>query len=80
MVLALAACVPLTPETPGAGTCGADAAQGLVGQPASVVQTMRFGQTVRILRPGDAVTMDYSAARLNIEIDARQRVVRVGCG
>jgi hypothetical protein len=61
-------------------TCGADALQGLVGQPASVLETMRFGKPVRIIRPGTAVTMDYSPDRLNIEIDAREKIIRVACG
>jgi hypothetical protein len=51
----------------------------LVGRDAAVLQTMRFGQTVRIIRPGMAVTEDYSTERLNIEIDARETIVRVSC-
>ncbi|MFN0114809.1 MAG: I78 family peptidase inhibitor [Paracoccaceae bacterium] len=62
------------------GTCGADGLQGLVGQGEAVLATMRFTQTVRIIRPGMPVTMDYSAGRLNIETDARDRIARVFCG
>jgi hypothetical protein len=40
---------------------------------------MRFGQEVRILRPGMAVTADYVPTRLNIEIDAAETIVRVSC-
>jgi hypothetical protein len=77
---------PVTPEQPApppptlATTCGADGLQSLVGRPASVLQTMRFGTTTRIIRPGMAVTMDFSPARLNIEIDAAETIVRVSCG
>lgn len=63
-----------------ASTCGADGLQSLVGQPASVLQTMRFGTTTRLIRPGMAVTMDFSPSRLNIEIDPRETITRVSCG
>ena len=83
LVLTLSACVP-DPQTaalvPIAGACGADVLQGLVGQSAAVLQRMKFGQGVRIIRPGMAVTMDYSEGRLNIEIDGAEVIVGVRCG
>ncbi|MFN3723543.1 MAG: I78 family peptidase inhibitor [Paracoccaceae bacterium] len=79
VVALLAACQPVTPEGPDLATCGAGALQGLVGQPASVLQTMKFGQETRIIRPDTAVTMDYRADRLNIEIDRAERISRVHC-
>ncbi|WP_284326788.1 I78 family peptidase inhibitor [Cypionkella aquatica] len=79
--LALMACMPEEPATPSAeAACGADQLQTLVGQSAKVLETMRFGQTVRIIRPGMAVTMDYAAERLNINIDAAEVITRVNCG
>lgn len=82
--VSLAACEMTVPEQPDplppANACGADDLQGLVGKSARVLETMRFGQPVRIIRPGMAVTMDYSPARLNIEIDAAERIIRVSCG
>lgn len=60
--------------------CGAAALQRLVGQDARVLQTMRFGQQVRILRPGDPATKDYRPDRLNILIDAQERISRIDCG
>lgn len=41
---------------------------------------MKFANPTRILRPGMAVTMDYSPTRLNIEVDTAERIVRVQCG
>jgi hypothetical protein len=76
--LALAACVPQTP--PPDPDCGAADLQTLVGQPASMLDTMKFSQAVRVIRPGMAVTMDYVAERLNIETDAASRITRVTCG
>lgn len=82
--LLLMACVPAPPDVPPPmppeDACGASALQSLVGQPASVLQTMRFAGPVRIIRPGMAVTMDYRADRLNIEIDAGEQIIRVTCG
>lgn len=61
-------------------SCGAEEMQGLVGKSAKVLETMRFAHTVRILRPGMAVTMDYSAERLNIEVNEAEVIKRVSCG
>lgn len=77
---ALAACVMPEPDDPLADACGASALQGLVGQPAQVLAAMTFAQPLRVIRPGQPVTMDYSPARLNIEIDASEKISRVSCG
>lgn len=34
----------------------------------------------RVIRPGDRVTMDVDAQRLNIEVDATGRIRRLRCG
>lgn len=34
----------------------------------------------RVLKPGDAMTQDYSPARVNIEIDDTQTITRIWCG
>lgn len=68
------------PPKPPEGSCGADALQALVGQPAAALETMRFGQVVRVIHPGMAVTMDYREDRLNIEVDAEKIIHRVSCG
>lgn len=84
LALALAACTPAPfpapPPTAPEGDCGAEALQGLVGRPAAVLQTMKFAGPVRIIRPGEPVTADYSAVRLNFEIDAAEVIARVVCG
>ncbi|MGA0541023.1 I78 family peptidase inhibitor [Neotabrizicola sp. VNH66] len=80
--LLLSACVieEVPPTVPAEDACGASALQGLVGQPRTVLATMRFGQTTRIIEPGMAVTMDYQAGRLNIWIAENGRIERVSCG
>lgn len=61
-------------------TCAAKELQHLVGQSASVLDTMRFGTVVRIERPGDIHTMEYSAERTRIIIGEDGRIARVICG
>ncbi|MFZ1467961.1 MAG: I78 family peptidase inhibitor [Paracoccaceae bacterium] len=81
----LAGCVVETPGgavPPGApeGACGAPGLQGLVGQNRRVLTTMKFGTEVRIIEPNSAVTMDFRAERLNIELDAAGTISSVTCG
>jgi len=80
VALSSAACVPvLEPPVATENACGAAELQGLVGQPASVLRTMKFGLDTRIIRPETVVTMDYRPDRLNIDIDAGERITRVYC-
>lgn len=87
-VLALAACTtPPRPvaDTPAAGQCNADAARRHVGKPATAatVQTARTdagASTARILKPGQMVTMEYQADRLNLDVDAANVITNVRCG
>ena len=86
----LAACQTLPPDGyshgPGeTGTCNANWAQPLVGRSASTevgVEAVRLSgaRGIRWIRPGDAVTMDYRPDRLNIELDANNRVAAIRCG
>lgn len=67
------------------GTCDARPAQSAVGQSstASVVETARVrsgAQMVRIIRPGQMITKEYDAQRLNLEVDANGRILAVRCG
>lgn len=69
------------PDPVDPGTCGADQLQFLVGQNEGVLAAMTFrAGTVRVIRPGMAVTMDYRSDRLNLELDRTGRIVRVFCG
>jgi hypothetical protein len=81
-----AACVPVTVVPPGGGgtgqpdACGASRWQGYVGLPFAALQAGGVPADVRILRPGTAMTMDYSETRLNVALDSLDRVERVYCG
>lgn len=62
----------------------ADALAVWVGKPwADAEETVRAGEgvaTIRVFGPGDAVTMDYRANRLNVELGEGGNVVRIFCG
>ena len=89
LLLALGACA--APPPPAAtvaalpGGCDAAKAQFAVGHPPGLAlqdqARQRSGaRTVRTLRPGQVVTMEYTAERLNLELDASGTVVQVRCG
>ena len=92
LLAALGGCsVAMTPRTadvpmpPAVVACQAEPAQFAVGQvatPALVQQAQeRAGAArARVLRPGEMVTMEFDATRLNLEVDAANRVLRVRCG
>ena len=76
--------VPVHGETPGY-RCDAAKARHLVGRPAdsavgAEAQRLTGAAALRWIRPGDMVTMDYRADRLNIELDERHRVKALRCG
>lgn len=74
------------PESDGSGLiCSAEGFGDLVGREATgalgTEAVRRSGsRTLRWIRPGDAVTMDYRPDRLNVHLDARNRVERFACG
>lgn len=93
LTLSLSACAtPLPPQVrtggplpPQRDPCTADAANAYLGQPASadVVEQARLAahaDIARVLHPGDVVTMEYRAGRLNVDVDERGVIVRLRCG
>jgi hypothetical protein len=85
----MTACATTVPEevvpVMGEGNCNADRAQALVGRAATTelgAEALRLtGATaLRWIQPGSAVTMDYRTDRLNVELDAQNRVTRLRCG
>ena len=63
------------------GQCGAPQLQWLVGRDRLQIPPPQPGRPRRVYAYGDALTMDFSPARLNIEYDGRTgRVLRVYCG
>lgn len=65
--------------------CDADAAAAAVGQAASAdvveqARTAAGAKTARVLRPGQIVTMEYLAGRLNVHVDDANVVTELTCG
>ena len=85
-LIALSACaepVPgqVTPVPPAAeDTCGAAGLAALIGQPVSQFSAQTRQGPARVIRPGQPVTMDYNPLRLNVLLDADDRIVGVSCG
>ncbi|NHB77905.1 I78 family peptidase inhibitor [Rhodobacter calidifons] len=82
LALALAAgltgCVAA--EEPDHDACGADGMQALVGQSRDVLAGMALPSGTRLITPGMAITEDYSARRLNIDLGPDGRIRRLWCG
>jgi hypothetical protein len=73
------------PPLNGAGDCDSDAAQGLIGQMATAelgtqVLRMTGARAMRWIQPGQAVTMDFRSDRVNIKLDAQNRIEGITCG
>ena len=69
----------------GPGRCDPAPAQGLLGRPASPVlaaeaQRLSGARVWRWLRPGQIVTMEFRADRLNLRLDAQDKVESISCG
>lgn len=70
---------------PVGGTCDAQGARALVGQnsTAKAVEDARVRSgavMARVLRPGQMVTKEFDAQRLNIDVDDAGRILAVRCG
>lgn len=50
------------------------------GDTAGLTSETMTGKTLRVFTTGDAITMDYSEDRINIELDASHKIVRVFVG
>lgn len=67
------------------GKCSADTSQGLIGQPWSKkmedrVRSRSHAFKVRVVRPGEMVTMDFVENRMTVTLDERNHVVKIACG
>ncbi|MBS0428745.1 MAG: peptidase inhibitor I78 [Proteobacteria bacterium] len=79
------AAAPAAPPPPPPAACDAAGAQFAVGQPMTppleaAVRARANAASVRVLKPGQPATMEFNPARVNIDLDARNRVKTVRCG
>jgi len=68
------------PPSPDADACGAGGLQQLVGQKRAAFDESAIDGPLRVVPPGSAMTMDYRADRLNVELDEDGRITRIWCG
>lgn len=66
-------------------SCNAASATRLIGrarsaEAAELARGLSGATLVRWIAPGEGVTSDYNTARVNLETDARGRIVSVRCG
>lgn len=87
LALSLAACAPMAPTAPppAAYQCVAEPAAWAIGKAATdaVVEQVRVdtrSAVARVLRPGQVVTMEFSAQRVNVRVNERNAIVGVTCG
>lgn len=76
--------IPVRGETPGY-TCRNEGLGRFVGREATsaVATELRRAsgaRTIRWVRPGTMVTMDFREDRLTVRLDDRNRVIRASCG
>jgi hypothetical protein len=68
-----------------AGLCSASPAEVLVGERyrrgvPTRAKRLSGARTVRVIWPGQAVTLDFREDRLNLRVDYRRRITAVRCG
>ena len=90
--LALAGCAARTPpvfvadnDAVAGGVCSNAGLDQFKGRTASVetgrdLQRVSGARLIRWVRPGMAVTMDFSPQRLTVQLDSANRIVRASCG
>lgn len=91
LIAALGACTPETEEGPmptppkapapvlSTKECPAADLQHLIGQTYNVDLIDHDGR-LRVIRPGQPVTMDYIPNRLNVSISQHRLILRITCG
>ena len=87
LLLSMVACTAMPPvdAPPPNGPCVADAASWSIGRAATpeVVERARaesHSTDVRVIEPGQPVTMDYNRDRLNINVNERGAITGLKCG
>lgn len=60
--------------------CSREEYQLYVGQDADVLQTLVIEREFRVIAPGDIVTQEYNASRLNFRLGRGNRIADVDCG
>lgn len=73
----------MTMASPGA--CNAEPVQALIGKTSTpelieMARQQSASKMVRVIKPGDAVTMDFNTLRLNLHVDDAGVILQAACG
>lgn len=76
---------PPPPRVADGDACGAERVQDHIGRAhdAALGEAIRAesgAASMRVVRPGEAVTLDYRADRLNVRLDADGIIAEIVCG
>ncbi len=71
--------------SPSGKSCNAQPAQNLVGQAFSAsvgadVRGRTGSDSVRVLKPGQVMTLEYNPARVNVIVDGQGKISAIRCG
>lgn len=86
LLMAEAGCMSMAAESRAPmAACDAGMVQDLIGRRATAElgrEALRQSgaRALRWIRPGQAITMDFSPDRLNVEVDGQDRVAALRCG
>jgi hypothetical protein len=85
MLIGLCSCATAPAPESSVRSCDASKAQSLVGQAASgqlaaEAQRLSGAEMVRWLQPGQIITMEFRADRLNLVLDAQNKIQSIRCG
>ncbi len=75
----------MSPPMAGTMKCDDSRGQTAVGQTATQAMVDKIiadtgSRTARVVKPGQAVTMDYREDRVNVNVDAKNVIIAVKCG
>jgi len=82
LLVVLAGCTAAQPILPPVfeDTCGAGAFADLIGKDVTALETTLLLGPVRVIRPNDAVTMDFLPNRVNFIISDSETIQMIDCG
>ena len=75
----------VTDDATGARSCDVARVDALAGHAATpsnldLARELSGADSVRVIGPGEPMTADYSASRLNLEVDDNDVILRAACG
>jgi hypothetical protein len=76
----LAACAAVQADEGELAPCNAQHLAVLIGEPATKLNEVPLPERTRIVRPGEAVTMEHVPERLSVRLGPRGLIYEMRCG